>query len=148
MVCYGCGHTRMRHQSIAAAVILKSLSDHERTSRRDAPALLRRGKTLIGGPSVLWEDRILLYGGADTSGTEPDHALWWQRAASLYQHTQDVRAVWRHCLWECAGGWFEVSFHERGTSVDGSLSGCLGGRETTAYGNAQVFSLSGLGSQS
>ena len=53
-----------------------------------------------------------------------------------------------HCLRECASGWFEVSLHERGTSVDGSLSGCPGGREATAYGNAQVFSLSGLGSQS
>ena len=32
-------------------------------------------------------------GDADTSGTEPDHALWWKRDVSLQEWTQDVRAV-------------------------------------------------------
>ncbi len=30
---------------------------------------------------------------AGTSGTEPDHALWWRRDVSLYAQMQDVRVV-------------------------------------------------------
>ncbi len=65
---------------------------------------LWRGEILVcGGEDRSAKDRILLCGGADTSGTEPDHALWWKRDVSLHWRTQDVRAVWRHCLWKCTG---------------------------------------------
>ena len=41
------------------------------------------------------KDRILLSGGAGTSGTEPDHALWWKRDVSLHWRAQDVRVVYK-----------------------------------------------------
>ncbi len=41
------------------------------------------------------KNRVLLGGGADTSGTELDHALWWKRDVSLYRWTQDVHVVYK-----------------------------------------------------
>ncbi len=45
---------------------------------------LWRGKMLVcGGESSPWKDRIMLCGSTDTSGTDPDPALWWKRDVSL-----------------------------------------------------------------
>ncbi len=118
MICYS--STTMRHQSITAMQILKTLSGHERCQegveggshdvsgpwievtiipvvRLEIVHLkksLWRDKMLVcGGESSPWKDRILLCGGADTAGTEPDHALWWKRDVSLQWRAQDVRVV-------------------------------------------------------
>ncbi len=48
---------------------------------------------VCGGEGSMWKDRILLRGGADTSGTEPDHALWWKRDVSLHARKQYVHVV-------------------------------------------------------
>ena len=48
---------------------------------------------ICGGESSLWKDRIMLCGGTDTSGTDPDPALWWKRDVSLHWRAQDVRVV-------------------------------------------------------
>ncbi len=48
---------------------------------------------VCGGENRSAKDRIPLCGGADTSGTEPDHALWWKRDIILHGRTHDVREV-------------------------------------------------------
>ena len=48
---------------------------------------------VCGGEDRSAKDQILLCGGADTSGTEPDHALWWKRDVNLHWRTQDVCVV-------------------------------------------------------
>ncbi len=50
---------------------------------------------VCGGEDRSVKDRILLCEGADTSGTEPDHALWWKRDVNLHWRAQDVRVVYK-----------------------------------------------------
>ena len=50
---------------------------------------------LVCGEERSVKDRIFLCGGADTSGTEADHALWWKRDVNLHWRAQDVRVVYK-----------------------------------------------------
>ncbi len=51
-----------------------------------------------GGEDRSVKGRILLCGGADMSGTELDHALWWKRVVNLHWRAQNVRVVYKALL--------------------------------------------------
>ncbi len=118
MICYGCGHTRMRHQSIAAAddieVTFRSRKDVKKDWKKaKARALLWRRKVLVRGTTRLWKDQMLLCGEEDRSAI--DGALliatrtrqgWCQVMACDGDLMAACRSglrmsVWsrRHCLW-------------------------------------------------
>ncbi len=92
----------------------------------------------------------MLCGGTDTSGTEPDHALWWKRDVNLHWRVQDVRMVYKALPKDVQRQSVEsrltASLDEHWTSPDVSLSGCPRGPGGAAYGNMLVVSLESVDS--